>query len=402
MNGKLTEGEKVQARYAIILEQTAKAQGDFARTSDGVANQQRTLQARLEDTSAAFGQRLLPIVAETQEKLIDLFDIIDDISKGTPPATDAVSGFGTSLGKSLPFIGLVYDGLGNVEKSITDTARSALGMSADFDRAANEMVGDSIDADRAMRGVGESSTDMADTVQRSAEDVAKEFKSMVDDLVGEARRAIDGAYDPLIDRERLLATQVEIQGLKQIAMKRRLTAEERLQLLQAQKSAAEYLLSLAKAGAANGKAYANGIAELKRNIAAAKGPAKIALQEILNKILAVQAAANKGATFKVTAFASGSGWLGGARAKGGPVKARKMYLVNEDTPKSEYFAPDTDGQILTHAQGQAAMASGGGGMSAATGGSTAPTIVINIDSFIGSDRDIDRFADRVAMRLRIA
>jgi hypothetical protein len=122
---------------------------------------------------------------------------------------------------------------------------------------------------------------------------------------------------------------------------------------------------------------------------------------MLNKILAVQAAANKGATFVVKAFASGSGWMGGARAKGGPVKARKMYLVNEDTPKSEYFAPDTDGQILTHAQGQAAM-SGGGGMSAATGGSAAPTIVINIDSFIGSDRDIDRFADRVAMRLRIA
>jgi phage-related protein len=31
-----------------------------------------------------------------------------------------------------------------------------------------------------------------------------------------------------------------------------------------------------------------------------------------------------------------------------------------------------------------------------------PGITINIESFIGSDRDIDRFADRVAMRLRIA
>jgi hypothetical protein len=401
MNGKLTEGEKVQARYAIILDQTAKAQGDFARTSDGVANQQRTLQARLEDTEAAFGQRLLPVVAQAQQAFIDLFDVIDDISKGTPPATDAIESLGDNLVSRLPFIGQGVGLFKDLGDKITDAGRNALGMESDFDRAAASVVGDSIDADRAMRDVGESSTDMADTVQRSAEDVAKEFKSMVDDLVGEARRAIDGVYDPLIEKEQLMADQVEIQALRQIAAKRKLTAEERLQLFQAQKSVAEHLLELAKAGATNSKAYSKGIADLKTAIANAKGPAKAALQEMLNKILAVQAAANKGATFVVKAFASGSGWMGGARAKGGPVKARKMYLVNEDTPKSEYFAPDSFGQILTHAQGQAAM-SGGGGMSAATGGSAAPTIVINIDSFIGSDRDIDRFADRVAMRLRIA
>ena len=36
-NGKLSEGEKVQARYLTIMEQTTKVTGDFKNTSDGLA-----------------------------------------------------------------------------------------------------------------------------------------------------------------------------------------------------------------------------------------------------------------------------------------------------------------------------------------------------------------------------
>ena len=63
---ELTEAQKVQARYALIMEQTTKAQGDFARTSDSVANQQRTLTAETENTTAAFGQALLPAMQALQ------------------------------------------------------------------------------------------------------------------------------------------------------------------------------------------------------------------------------------------------------------------------------------------------------------------------------------------------
>ena len=59
---ELTEGQKVQARYALILAQTQTAQGDFARTSDGLANQQRILTARFEDTRAKLGQELIPVM----------------------------------------------------------------------------------------------------------------------------------------------------------------------------------------------------------------------------------------------------------------------------------------------------------------------------------------------------
>src|SRR3990172_9274924 len=57
---ELTEAAKVQARYALILEQTTTAQGDFARTADGLANSTRTAKAQFADSAAILGTQLLP------------------------------------------------------------------------------------------------------------------------------------------------------------------------------------------------------------------------------------------------------------------------------------------------------------------------------------------------------
>lgn len=59
---ELTPAMKVQARYALILGQTTTAQGDFARTSDGLANTQRILSATFKDISADIGTTFLPLV----------------------------------------------------------------------------------------------------------------------------------------------------------------------------------------------------------------------------------------------------------------------------------------------------------------------------------------------------
>jgi hypothetical protein len=68
----LTEAQKVQARYGLILEQTAIQQGNFALTSDSLANQQRELRARLTNTSAVIGTALLPQVGKLVGRLNDL------------------------------------------------------------------------------------------------------------------------------------------------------------------------------------------------------------------------------------------------------------------------------------------------------------------------------------------
>lgn len=59
-NGEVTEAGKVQARYALILEQTRNAQGDVARTLDGYANTSRAARAEVGNFAAELGDVLVP------------------------------------------------------------------------------------------------------------------------------------------------------------------------------------------------------------------------------------------------------------------------------------------------------------------------------------------------------
>jgi hypothetical protein len=58
--GTLPIAIKTQAAYALIMKDTALAQGDFERTSDGVANKQRIISAQFADVTAQIGTALLP------------------------------------------------------------------------------------------------------------------------------------------------------------------------------------------------------------------------------------------------------------------------------------------------------------------------------------------------------
>jgi hypothetical protein len=58
--GQLPTAIKSQAAYALIMKDSALAQGDFARTSDGVANRQRIISAQFKDVSAQIGTALIP------------------------------------------------------------------------------------------------------------------------------------------------------------------------------------------------------------------------------------------------------------------------------------------------------------------------------------------------------
>ena len=61
-NGALTAQQKILAAQNVIYKQTTDAQGDFARTSDGLANSQRILKAQLADLQVEIGKGLLPVV----------------------------------------------------------------------------------------------------------------------------------------------------------------------------------------------------------------------------------------------------------------------------------------------------------------------------------------------------
>ena len=103
-NGEISEAAKVQSRYALIVEQTATAQGDFARTADGVANSQRTLTALLGDAAAEIGDALLPAFGQ-------LLDIAPALIDGLSDFAPVIGAIATSAVEAAPSVSSLADGL---------------------------------------------------------------------------------------------------------------------------------------------------------------------------------------------------------------------------------------------------------------------------------------------------
>ena len=110
---QMTEDVKTQARYGLLMESTAKTQGDFANTSDGLANSQRILKAQFEDVQATVGGPLLGAFAELTQGLIPvveelapvLVDVMDDLAPVLADVAGQIPGLLTSLFPLLPVLG---------------------------------------------------------------------------------------------------------------------------------------------------------------------------------------------------------------------------------------------------------------------------------------------------------
>lgn len=94
--GALDPATKALASYSLILKQTTDAQGDFSRTSQGLAGQKKILAARFEELTIAVGQAFLPVFEDAITALneIDLdsaVDFIDILKVGFSELGDVVS-----------------------------------------------------------------------------------------------------------------------------------------------------------------------------------------------------------------------------------------------------------------------------------------------------------------------
>jgi hypothetical protein len=83
---------KAQAAYSLILQQTKTAQGDFARTAGGAANQQRILAAQSADLAATSGKLLLPALIAVERAAIGVAKPLGSMASGLaglPPEAKA-------------------------------------------------------------------------------------------------------------------------------------------------------------------------------------------------------------------------------------------------------------------------------------------------------------------------
>jgi hypothetical protein len=106
-NGALTTQQKILAAERAIWEQTGDAQGDFARTSDGLANRQRILRAQLANVTTTIGTALLPIALKLAtfigEKVIPVIERLASVFQA-----DGLSGVFRLAGDKLREVGPVW------------------------------------------------------------------------------------------------------------------------------------------------------------------------------------------------------------------------------------------------------------------------------------------------------
>lgn len=161
-NGEVSEGAKVQARYALIIDQTSKAQGDAARTADSLANRQRAANARLEDAKARLGQDLLPAAADATEALGKLIGVAGKVGPG--------------IVKNIPGLKEFSGVLGLLSRNSKQSAQEYEKLSAAEAQEA-KVVQDSIAA------------------KKEAAEVASRYADTLEDIFDATRRASDAEQD---------------------------------------------------------------------------------------------------------------------------------------------------------------------------------------------------------------
>ncbi len=128
-NGALTSQQKILAAQAAIYDQTSKAQGDFARTSGGIANQMRIVQAEVGNLSISLGQGLLEGFGGTADAGKSLIDALQALEPAVKWTGEAIGGLLAPIGPTIEGIGslittvdLLTQKLGGIPVSASDAA----------------------------------------------------------------------------------------------------------------------------------------------------------------------------------------------------------------------------------------------------------------------------------------
>lgn len=89
----LTPQQKVLAAQSLIFKQTSAAQGDFGRTSGGLANQQRILAANIDNVKTRIGTALLPAVLSIAQSInTKVIPVLSAWAEKYGPAVEAALG----------------------------------------------------------------------------------------------------------------------------------------------------------------------------------------------------------------------------------------------------------------------------------------------------------------------
>ena len=107
----MTQAEKVNLRFAFVMEATKNAQGDFSRTSEGAANQMRMFGESLKELGTSLGATILPLFTKVIKFTNGIIQEFMGLSEGTKKVIIGVGAFALALGPVIVGIGAVLAAL---------------------------------------------------------------------------------------------------------------------------------------------------------------------------------------------------------------------------------------------------------------------------------------------------
>lgn len=344
VNGQFTDGAKVAARYQLILEQTKNAQGDFARTSDGLANSQRSLAAQMEDLSAEIGEALLPVVQDLalwfRDEGIPLIRGFVGAVKQLGDAFDDTQPHVVAFRKEAQETGLFWQLTGlQIEGAAADSGDALKGL-AGLSRPSIAAVR------RHMAEVAAQAEETRNAFWRAMDDIVAKLAMSRKDMQRIVNESLDAIYQPELDRIRLQAIEYEKAEQRKVLADTNATAVQKLnaqaRLLELEKEARGLTTVLQLTGEL-AVASTNQTKALVADWAKAGPEARRQIDLTINRLAELVRLAEKPilANFS-TVGRTGSGFT--MRARGGPIEAGRPYIVGEEGP--ELFVSRERGYIV--------------------------------------------------------
>lgn len=223
---ELTDAQKVQARYNLILDQTAKQQGDFQRTiGTSLPNQIRVARAEIENLEASLGEGLLPVLTDTLAMFNDTADVVGHLPlERIGPALGAI--FRQLPGaREIAAFGNVSDAMGEVGQAIGISAEAAqVGANeqtklADAHREAASAARDQASAELALAG-GFLGIQGAALGARNANRTLADAQAEVNKLARNGKKGSEEYKDALLSRKEAELGAIQSQlGLAQAVAK---------------------------------------------------------------------------------------------------------------------------------------------------------------------------------------
>ena len=121
-NAQMTQAQKAQAALALFYDQTDQFAGDFANTSDQLANSSRILKAQLKDEAAALGADLLPYVLQAVTYFRELIGKFQALSPEQKKWIMVIMGAVAVLGPLLIIVGSIVTAISALIPVITAVA----------------------------------------------------------------------------------------------------------------------------------------------------------------------------------------------------------------------------------------------------------------------------------------